>query len=70
MALQQQNFDPIVNAKSQLSNKHRGWSQKARESALDRISKIGLPSLFDKQKRFGKPIFATADTRLIIFPLL
>ena len=37
---------------------------------LSAVAKIGLPSLFDKQKRFGKPIFATADTRLIIFPLL
>ena len=55
MALQQQNFDPIVSAKSQLSNKNRGWSQKARESALDRLSKIGLPSPRDEYWKYTNP---------------
>ena len=44
MALKQQNFDPIASAKSQLSNAKKGWSQKARESALSRLSNIGLPA--------------------------
>ena len=55
MALAQRNFDPIVNAKSQLSNKNRGWSQKARESALDRLSKIGLPSHRDEYWKYTNP---------------
>ena len=55
MALQQQNFDPIVSAKSQLSNKNRGWSQKARESALDRLSKIGLPNPRDEYWKYTNP---------------
>ena len=55
MALQQQNFDPIVSAKSQLSNKNSGWSQKARESALDRLSKIGLPSPRDEYWKYTNP---------------
>ena len=55
MALKQQNFDPIVNAKSQLSNKNMGWSQKARESALDRLLKIGLPSPRDEYWKYTNP---------------
>jgi len=55
MALAQRNFDQIVNAKSQLSNKNRGWSQKARESALDRLSKIGLPSHRDEYWKYTNP---------------
>ena len=55
MALQQRNFDPIVSAKSQLSNKNSGWSQKARESALDRLSNIGLPSHRDEYWKYTNP---------------
>ena len=55
MALKQQNYDFIDNAKSQLSNKNRGWSQKARESALDRLSKIGLPSHRDEYWKYTNP---------------
>ena len=44
MALAQRNFDPIARAKSQLSNGNRGWSQKARESALSRLAKLVYPA--------------------------
>ena len=55
MALQQQNFDPIVNAKSQLSNKNWGWSQKGREGALSRLSNVGLPSHRDEYWKYTNP---------------
>ena len=55
MALKQMNFDPIASAKSQLSNANPGWSQKARESALSRLSNIGLPSHRDEYWKYTNP---------------
>ena len=55
MALKQQNFDLIANAKSQLSNANKGWSQKARESALSRLANIGLPSHRDEYWKYTNP---------------
>ena len=55
MALKQQNFDLIASAKSQLSNANIGWSQKARESALSRLSNIGLPSHRDEYWKYTNP---------------
>ena len=55
MALKQQNFDPIVSAKAQLSNENRGWSHKARESALGRLSNIGLPNRRDEYWKYTNP---------------
>ena len=61
MALKQQNYDLIDSAKSQLSNKNRGWSQKARESALDRLSSIGLPSHRDEYWKYTNPTELIAE---------
>ena len=61
MALQQQNFDPIVNAKSQLSNKNWGWSQKGREGALSRLSNVGLPSHRDEYWKYTNPAELIAE---------
>ena len=36
MAIKQQKFDPIEDATFQVANKNKGWSQKAREGALNR----------------------------------
>ena len=55
MELKQQNFDLIANAKSQLSNANKGWSQKARESALSRLANIGLPSHRDEYWKYTNP---------------
>ena len=55
MALKQQNFDLIANVKSQLSNANKGWSQKARESALSRLANIGLPSHRDEYWKYTNP---------------
>ena len=55
MALKQQNFDLIANAKSQLSNGNRGWSQKGREGALSRLSNVGLPSHRDEYWKYTNP---------------
>ena len=55
MALKQQNFDPIVSAKSWLSKEKTGWSYKARESALGRLSNIGLPSHRDEYWKYTNP---------------
>ncbi|MFL2795630.1 MAG: SufB/SufD family protein [Paracoccaceae bacterium] len=55
MALKQQNFDPIVSAKSWLSKEKKGWSHKARESALGRLSNIGLPSHRDEYWKYTNP---------------
>ena len=55
MALKKQNFDVIASAKSQLSNANTGWSQKARESALSRLSSIGLPSHRDEYWKYTNP---------------
>ena len=55
MALKKQNFDLIASAKSQLSNANTGWSQKARESALSRLSNIGLPSHRDEYWKYTNP---------------
>ena len=55
MALKQQNFDPIASAKSQLSNANIGWSQKTRESALSRLTNIGLPSHRDEYWKYTNP---------------
>ena len=55
MALKQQNFDPIVSAKSWLSKEKTGWSHKARESALGRLSNIGLPSHRDEYWKYTNP---------------
>jgi Fe-S cluster assembly protein SufD len=61
MALKQQNFDPIASAKSQLSNAKKGWSQKARESALSRLSNIGLPSHRDEYWKYTNPAQLLTD---------
>ena len=55
MALKQQNFDPIASAKSWLSKEKKGWSHKARESALSRLSNIGLPSHRDEYWKYTNP---------------
>ena len=55
MVLKKQNFDLIASAKSQLSNANTGWSQKARESALSRLSNIGLPSHRDEYWKYTNP---------------
>ena len=55
MGLKQQNFDPIVSAKSRLSEEKKGWSFKARESALDRLADIGLPSHRDEYWKYTNP---------------
>ena len=55
MALEQQNFNPIENAKSQLTSHNRGWSQKSRESALSRLSSIGLPNHRDEYWKYTNP---------------
>ena len=55
MALKQQNFDPIVSAKAQLSSENRGWSHKARENALGRLSNIGLPNRRDEYWKYTNP---------------
>ena len=55
MALKQQNFDLIASAKSQLSNANIGWSQKTRESALSRLTNIGLPSHRDEYWKYTNP---------------
>ena len=55
MALKKQNFDVIASAKSQLSNANTGWSQKARESALSRLSSLGLPSHRDEYWKYTNP---------------
>ena len=55
MALKQQDFDLIASAKSQLSNANIGWSQKARESALSRLTNIGLPSHRDEYWKYTNP---------------
>ena len=55
MALKQQNYDLIGSAKSQLSNANIGWSQKARESALSRLTDIGLPSHRDEYWKYTNP---------------
>jgi len=55
MGLKQQNFDPIVSAKSRLSEEKKGWSFKARESALDRLANIGLPSHRDEYWKYTNP---------------
>ena len=55
MALEQQNFNPIENAKSQLKSHNRGWSQKSRESALIRLSSIGLPNHRDEYWKYTNP---------------
>ena len=55
MALKQQNFDPIVSAKSWLQKEKKGWSHKARESALGRLSNIGLPSHRDEYWKYTNP---------------
>ena len=55
MALKKQNFDLIASAKSQLSNANTGWSQKARDSALSRLTDIGLPSHRDEYWKYTNP---------------
>ena len=55
MALKQQNYDLIDGAKLQLSNANRGWSQKARENALGRLSSMGLPSHRDEYWKYTNP---------------
>ena len=55
MAIKQQKFDPVGNATFQVANKNRGWSQKARESALKRLSKMGLPSHRDEYWKYTNP---------------
>jgi len=55
MAIKQQKFDPVDNATFQVANKNRGWSQKARESALKRLSKMGLPSHRDEYWKYTNP---------------
>ena len=55
MALKQQNYDLIDSAKSQVLNANAGWSQKARESALSRLSNIGLPSHRDEYWKYTNP---------------
>ena len=55
MALKQQNYDLIDSAKLQLSNANTGWSQKARESALSRLSNVGLPSHRDEYWKYTNP---------------
>jgi len=61
MALKQQNFDLIASVKSQLSNANTGWSQKARESALSRLSNIGLPSHRDEYWKYTNPAELLTD---------
>jgi Fe-S cluster assembly protein SufD len=61
MALKQQNFDLIASVKSQLSNANTGWSQKARESALSRLSNIGLPSHRDEYWKYTNPAQLLTD---------
>ena len=55
MALEQETFDPIDNAKSQILTQNRGWSQKSRESALSRLSNIGLPNHRDEYWKYTNP---------------
>ena len=55
MALEQQNFNPIENAKFQLTSHDRGWSQKSRENALSRLSSIGLPNHRDEYWKYTNP---------------
>jgi Fe-S cluster assembly protein SufD len=62
MALKQQNFDPIVSAKSLLSKENKGWSHKARESALGRLSNIGLPSHRDEYWKYTNPAELITET--------
>ena len=62
MALKQQNFDLIASAKSQLSNANTGWSQKTRESALSRLTNIGLPSHRDEYWKYTNPAELLTET--------
>ena len=55
MALEQQKFDLIASAKTQLSNQNRGWSQRIREGALRRLSNIGLPNHRDEYWKYTNP---------------
>ena len=55
MALEQQKFDLIASAKTQLSNQKRGWSQRIREGALSRLSNIGLPNHRDEYWKYTNP---------------
>ena len=62
MALKQQNYDLIASAKSQLSNANIGWSQKTRESALSRLTNIGLPSHRDEYWKYTNPAELLTET--------
>ena len=62
MALKQQDFDLIASAKSQLSNANIGWSQKTRESALSRLTNIGLPSHRDEYWKYTNPAELLTET--------
>ena len=55
MAIKQQKFDPIEDATFQVANKNRGWSQKAREGALKRLSTMGMPSRRDEYWKYTNP---------------
>ena len=62
MALKQQNYDLIASAKSQLSNANIGWSHKTRESALSRLTNIGLPSHRDEYWKYTNPAELLTET--------
>ena len=55
MAIKQEKFDPIDNATFEVASKNRGWSQKARENAIERLSTLGLPSHRDEYWKYTNP---------------
>jgi len=55
MTNKKQKFDPIEDATFQVANKNRGWSQKAREGALKRLSTMGMPSRRDEYWKYTNP---------------
>ena len=55
MAIRKENFDLVDFAKSQVENFQNGWSKGARESALARLSDMGLPNHRDEYWKYTNP---------------
>jgi Fe-S cluster assembly protein SufD len=55
MAVRKENFDLLNFAKSQVENFQNGWSKSARESALARLSDMGLPNHRDEYWKYTNP---------------